>query len=155
MNEENGPREPADQTGNPQRNQNAPRDIQLLGIGAAARRCSYPQRERVGGIRGNRGNAGKQKGRKSNKAPAPGHGIHAASEGAGNKQKDRTLRVQAEVVSRFQSDCCQETTIALRRRSSCGIRACGRCRRESTRVTCSKSTRGIQRSTKDFSLASA
>src|SRR6266566_5086463 len=91
VNKENRPREPAGQTGDPERNQNAPRNIQLLGIGAAARRGSYPQRERVGRIGRNHG--------KSNKAPAPGHGIHAASEGAGKKQKDRTLWVQAEVVS--------------------------------------------------------
>src|SRR5207244_7109002 len=47
VNKENRPREPAGQTGDPERNQNAPRNIQLLGIGAAARRGSYPQRERV------------------------------------------------------------------------------------------------------------
>jgi hypothetical protein len=61
---------------------------------SAAKGQSSPQRNRVGGVRRHRRDAGKQQGRKRNKASAPGDGIQHAPEQGGKKQQKSIVWIQ-------------------------------------------------------------
>ena len=82
-----------------QRNHHAPRNIKMFAISAGARRHSHPESDRIGRIRGNRGNSGKQQRGKSDETSAAGDGVERAPQRPGQKKKDDRLRCQTSGVS--------------------------------------------------------
>ena len=91
-------------TGEHQGNHHAPRNVELLGVGAAARGGSYPEGESVGGVGGDRWNAGKQKRGEGDKTPSAGNCINGASQSSGEKEKDGSVEVQTSLLSRLTVD---------------------------------------------------
>src|SRR5258707_15736711 len=90
----------AENAGQNERNHYAARNVQLLGISAAARGGSQPQGESVGGVGGNRRNSSEQESRESDEASAARDSVDPATEGAGEKQEDGGVRIQTEVLPR-------------------------------------------------------
>jgi hypothetical protein len=64
--------------------------------GSAAEGQSGPESNGIGGIRGHRGDAGKQQGRKRNKTSAAGHGVQRASKQGRKKQHNTAVRIKVD-----------------------------------------------------------
>jgi len=120
LNQEKCSRQAAQNARQHQRNHHAPGNVQLLGIGAAARGGSHPEGQSVGGVGGDRRNAGKQKSGKGDKTRAAGHSVDSATECAGEKEEDGVVQVRREVLTRipFVLQRAHFPLIALRQNES-------------------------------------
>ena len=94
-------RQSTDHAGKHEWNHDARGDVQLLGIGPAARSRSNAKSERIGRIGLDGGHAGEQQRRKRNETPSSRDGVNAASESSGKEQENGVVKIQVEVVSRF------------------------------------------------------
>ena len=84
----------SDQAADCQWNHDPARNIEMLAIGTRTGRGSYPQRNRVGGIRWNGSNSGEQERGKSDKAASAGDSVKRAAESASEEQEDYGLQTQ-------------------------------------------------------------
>jgi len=95
LDQQKRPRQPANHTGDHQRNHDPARNFQFLAISSAAKRRADPQRKRIRRIRGDRRDTRKKQRGKRDKAPAAGDRVDRSSESSGKKQKNRGMQVQA------------------------------------------------------------
>ena len=95
----NAPIETAEDARRHKRDHYAPRNVQPLSICSTAGRYAEPESNRLGGIGGNRRDAGKQQRGKGDKTAAASDSIERAAHHAGDKQHCDGVEVQISDVS--------------------------------------------------------
>ena len=96
---EKGSDNSSDDAGDGERDHHAPRDIEVLAIGAGTGGHAHPERNRVGGVRLDGRDTAEHERRESDKAAATGDRVQSAAQDSGEEKEDCSLKIQVTDLS--------------------------------------------------------